>query len=181
MRQTLLVVLLWAALIGTVAGQNVTVQQPIVGVTSVSTSVAVPNGGRTFLGGVSSAQSGRSRYGFFQPGSSLGLSRSSNSMSVGVTVIDLREMDEAILNSVPDRSEPASRFARHAPAISGSRVDSPGEPTRDAESAEDRVAKFERLALKAEAENRPGVAKLHWQMAAKYGSVMAHKRLSKAK
>ena len=94
-------------------------------------------------------------------------------MSVGVTVIDLREMDEAILNSVPDRSEPASRFARHAAAISSPR----GETPREAESTVERAAKFERLARKAETENRPGVAKLHWQMAAKYGSATARERL----
>lgn len=173
--------LLWMTLSVPASAQQLVVQQPIVGTTSMATSVMVPNGGRTFLGGVSSAQSGRSRYGFFQPGSSLGLSRSSNSMSVGVTVIDLHEMDEAILNSVPDRSEPASRFARHAAAISGPRVDSPREPICDVESAEDRAAKFERLARKAEAEHRPGVAKLHWQMAAKYGSAMARGRLVEAK
>ena len=157
-------------------GQQIAVQQPTVGTTSVSTSVIVPNGGRAYLGGVSSAQSGRSRYGFYQPGSSIGLSRSSNSMSVGVTIIDLREMDEAILNSVPDRAESASHFARHATAIERSNVDRSQEPAHEIESTAERAAKFERLAYKAEAEHRPGVAKLHWQMAAKYGSAIARER-----
>lgn len=157
--------------------QSVAVQQPVVGATAVSTSVVVPDRGRTFLGGVSSAQSGRSRFGFGQPGSLLGLSRSSNSLSVGVTVIDLREMDGAILNSVPDRIEPVSRFARHTAAIRSSPSDASNQPTRDAESAVERATKFERLARKAEAENRSGVAKLHWQMAAKYGSTLARERL----
>lgn len=98
-------------------------------------------------------------------------------MSVGVTVIDLREMDEAILNSVPDRSEPTSPFARHAAAIRSSNRESSNEPTRDAESVAERAAKFERLARKAESENRLSVAKLHWQMAAKYGSAIARERL----
>ena len=160
-----------------VFGQQIAVQQPILGTTSVSTSVVVPNGGRAYLGGVSSAQSGRSRYGFYQPGSSIGLSRSSNSMSVGVTIIDLREMDEAILNSVPDRPQPTSHFARHAAAIERSSADRSQEPARETESTADRAAKFERLARKAEAEKRLGVAKLHWQMAAKYGSVIARERL----
>ncbi len=158
-------------------GQQLVVQQPVVGTTLVSSSVTVPNGGRAFLGGVSLAQSGRSRYGFAQPGSSIGLSRSSNSMSVGVTVIDLREMDEAILNSVPDRPQSSSSFARHAAAINRSTAESPLEPAREMESAAERAAKFERLARKAEAEKRPGVAKLHWQMAAKYGSVIAREQL----
>ncbi len=177
MRQISLVLLLCGPLSGTTFGQNVTVQQPITGVTSVSTSLAVPDRGRAFLGGVSSAQSGRSRFGFGQPGSSIGLSRSSNSMSVGVTIIDLREMDEAILNSVPDRPQSSSPFACHAAAIKRSTAESPQEPARETESAAERVARFERLARKAEAENRPGVAKLHWQMAAKYGSALARERL----
>lgn len=177
MRTNILVLLSWMTLSVPGFAQQLVVQQPIVGTTSVSTSVAVPNGGRTFLGGVSTAQSARSRFGFGQPGSSLGLSRTSNSMSVGVTVIDLREMDEAILNSAPDQSEPASGFSRHAAAISAPRAETPREPTRDVESTAERAAKFEQLAHKAETEKRPGVAKLHWKMAAKYGSVMARERL----
>ena len=177
MRLNLLALLFWMTLSVPTFAQQLVVQQPVVGASSVATSVVVPNGGRTFLGGVASAQSGRSRFGFGQPGSSLGLSRSSNSLSVGATVIDLREMDEAILNSVPDQPEPGWRSSRHAAAISGSRSESPREPTREVESTADRAAKFERLARKAEAEHRSGVAKLHWQMAAKYRSTMARERL----
>ena len=177
MRAIILALLMWTTLSVPAFGQQLVVQQPVVGTTSLATAVAVPDRGRTFLGGVASAQSGRSRFGFGQPGSSLGLSRSSTSMSVGVTVIDLHEMDEAVLNLAPDQPKPGSRFSRHAAAISDSRAESPREPTRDVESTADRAAKFERLALKAEAENRSGVAKLHWQMAAKYGSATAHERL----
>lgn len=177
MRTSLFAILCWATLSIPAFAQQLIVQQPVIGMTSATTAVAVPNGGRVFLGGVSSAQSSRSRFGFGQPGSSLGLSRSSNSMSVGVTVIDLREMDEAILNSVPDRSEPKSPFARHASAIRNSDQGSSNEPARDAESVAERAAKFERLARKAESENRLSVAKLHWQMAAKYGSAIARERL----
>ncbi len=178
MRAMIPTLLMWMTLSVPAFGQQLVVQQPVVGTTSLATAVTVPDRGRTFLGGVSSAQSGRSRFGFGQPGSSLGLSRSSTSMSAGVTVIDLHEMDEAILNSVPDQPESGSRFSRHAAAINGSRSESLREPTREVESTADRAAKFERLARKAEAENRSGVAKLHWQMAAKYGSAMARERLA---
>lgn len=172
-------IILWSLLfVGTASGQDIAIQQPIVGITSVRTSVAVPDRGRIFLGGVSSAQSSSSRFGFGRAGSSIGQTRASNSLSAGVTIIDLQEMDEAILSSVPDRPEPAARFARHAAAISASRADLPREPSRvEAESTAERAAKFERLARKAEGENHPGVAKLHWQMAAKYGSETARKRL----
>ncbi len=181
MLKTSQVVLLWVSLAGSLCGQDITVQQPIVGVTSVDTSVAVPDRGRVFLGGVSSAQSSRARYGFYQPGSSIGQSRSSNSMSVGVTIIDLRAMDEAILNSVPDRPQSTSPVARHAAAIECSSANRSQEPAREIESTADRAAKFERLARKAEAEKRPGVAKLHWQMAAKYGSAFAREQQPIAK
>lgn len=180
MRANFWVLLLLMTLSVPTYAQQLVVQQPIVGTTSVATSVAVPNGGRTFLGGVSSAQSSRSRLGFGQPGSSLGLSRASGSMSVGVTVIDLREMDEAILNSVPDRAEPASLFARHEAVLRRQRTVLSQPPPRDVESTAERAAKFERLAQNAEAAQRLGVAKLHWQMAAKLGSTIARERLSAA-
>lgn len=175
MRTITLALLLCLTFSHSAFGQQVAVQQPVVGTTSVSTSVAVPDRGRILLGGVSSAQSGRSRYGFVPFGSSVGLSRSSNSLSVGVTIIDLREMDEAILNSVPER--PSSSVSRYSSAISSAAVARQRETTPAAEeSPTDRAAKFERLARKAEAENHPGVAKLHWQMAAKYGSAAAREQ-----
>jgi len=177
MRMLIPAFLMWVAQSVPAFGQELVVQQPVVGTILLSTTVAVPDRGRFFLGGVSSAQSGRSRFGFGQPGSSLGWSRSSSSMSVGVTVIDLHEMDEAILSSASNQPEPGSRYSRHAAAINGSRSESPREPTRDVESLAERAAKFERLACKAEAEKHSGVAKLHWQMAAKYGSATAREKL----
>ena len=177
MRSMMLALVMWTTLSATAFAQQIIVQQPIVGSTSVSTSVVVPDGGRAFLGGVSSAQTGSSRFGFYQPGSSVGLARMSTSISASVTIVDLREMDEAILSSVRNRPEPVSMFAHHAAAIRSSRSESSPEPTREAESIADRAAKFERLDRKAEAEKRLGVAKLHWQMAEKYGSVQARERV----
>ena len=176
MRLNLLTCLIWMAFDSRAFCQQLVIQQPVVGTTSASTSVVVPNGGRAFLGGVSSTQSGRSRYGFAQPGSSIGLSRSSSSMSVGVTIIDLREMDEAILNSVPDQPESSTTFTRHANAVRSSRANRLHEPVRETPSTAERASLFERLARKAELENRPGAAKLHWQMAAKYGSAIAREQ-----
>ena len=177
MSKTSLAGLLWMCLSVPAMSQDVTVQQPVVGTTSVNTSVMVPDRGRVFLGGVSSAQSSRSRFGFWQPGSSVGEARSSKSISAGVTIVDLREMDEAILSSVADRPEAASRFTRHAAAIQGERAEPPREMVRETETRGARADRFEQLARKAEAENRAGVAKLHWQMAAKYGSTAARQRL----
>ena len=50
MLKTSQVVLLWGSLAGTLCGQDVTVQQPIVGVTSLNTSVTVPDRGRVLPG-----------------------------------------------------------------------------------------------------------------------------------
>jgi hypothetical protein len=150
--------------------QQLTVQQPVVGVTSVNTSVLVPDRGQIRLGGVSSAQTSRNQFGFWPRGSSLGVSRSANSLSTSVTIIDLREMDEAILNSTPTSS--AGRSTR-VPSKEFE-VRSPTE-----RSPSEKAAHFERLALRAEEQGRFSVAKLHWTMAAKYGSVVAKVRVTK--
>jgi hypothetical protein len=176
MRQTLGILIFVAAMAHTAEAQQNTLQQPIVGTTGVATSVIVPDRGRILLGGVTSAQSSRARYGFGPSGSSVGLSRASRSLTAGVTIIDLREMDEMILNSVPD--QPTSRWSRHAQAIAAT---SQRQPTPTASNSSilsaERATRFEQLARNAEAKNQLGVAKLHWQMAAKYGSPVARERL----
>ncbi|HLQ44120.1 MAG TPA: hypothetical protein VK137_05290 [Planctomycetaceae bacterium] len=53
------------------SAQQIAVQQPIIGVTSVSTTVMVPDRGQVHLGGVSSAQSFRQTNGFGLRGSNL--------------------------------------------------------------------------------------------------------------
>ena len=144
-----------------ISAQQIAVQQPIIGVTSVSTSVMVPDRGQVHLGGVSSAQSFRSQNGFGLRGSNLGLSRSSRSVSATVTIIDLHEMDEAILNSAPVAA-PNSR-----PRL----ITTAGAPRSPADlPPHERAALFERLARRAEEQGKPGVAKLHSAMAAKYRS-----------
>jgi hypothetical protein len=45
----------------------------------------------------------------------------------------------------------------------------------------EKVAHFERLALRADEQGRLSVAKLHWTMAAKYGSFAAKERLADGK
>jgi hypothetical protein len=149
--------------------QQVAVQQPVVGITSVNTSVLVPDRGQIRLGGVSSAQSSRNQYGFWPRGSGLGLSRSANSLSASVTIIDLREMDEAILSSGPSSSANRSTLA----PSNALEVRSPTE-----RSPSEKAAHFERLALRAEEQGRFSVAKLHWTMAAKFGSLAAKERFT---
>lgn len=149
------------------------IQQPVVGNTSVNTTVSVPDRGSMFLGGVSSAESGRNQYGPFRSGPSSGLSRQSTSMSVHVYIHDLQSMDEEILNSAPSTSE--SR--RPIPSFGSKKSDR--EPNLEKEvSPVEKAIKFEQLARKADDAGKSGVARLHWQMAAKYGSRAAAERLA---
>lgn len=150
---------------------QITVQQPVVRSTSVGTTVSVPDRGSVLLGGVTSAEASRQSYGPLRTGTSRGYSLSASSVSASVRIIDLQAMDEAILNSVPDssRSFRSPRMEVHTPAVSPEVV------------AIDKAARFERMAQQAEAEGRTGVAKLHWQMAARHGSTIARERTLAAK
>ena len=169
-------VMMFAGLIAfatdTARAQQVAVQQPVVGITSVNTSVLVPDRGQIRLGGVSSAQASRNQYGFWPHGSSLGVSRSANSLSASVTIIDLREMDEAILSTAPTSSPSRSTLMPSKEL----EVRSPAE-----RSPSEKAAHFERLALRAEEQGRWSVAKLHWTMAAKYGSLATIERFADGK
>ena len=156
-----------------VAFAQITVQQPVVGVTSVNTTVSIPDRGTIYLGGVSSFQAGRSQYGPLRSGTSMGYSAQSSSMSASVYIHDLRAMDEAILNSV-GRTSGGGEFNagvtghRGQPNIASETTASPAEKRK----------KFEELALKSEAAGKANLAKLHWQMAARFGSSQAEKRLA---
>lgn len=163
-------------LIGQASFAQQAIQQPVVGTSSVSTTVSVPDRGTTFLGGVSSAQSGRSQYGPLPVGPSSGLTRQSTSMSVSVYIHDLQAMDEALLNSAPS-SPTASQTRRPVSGMTSRYGSSPPLP-EPVVSPVEKANKFETLARKADEAGKPAVAKLHWQMAAKYGSKVAEERLA---
>ncbi len=154
--------------------QQITVQQPVVRSTSIGTTVSVPDRGSTFLGGVNSAESFRQSYGPLRTGTSRGYGLSAGSMSASVYIIDLQAMDEAILNSVPDSPVPPSMRTRNSSSSLRN------ETARQAPSVAEKVANFERMARDAEAAGKTGVARLHWQMAAKYGSAVAQEKLNPA-
>lgn len=174
MHTSTLSVLVFLTTASTLCAQQITVQQPVVRTTSVGTTVSVPDRGSTFLGGVSSAESFRQSYGPLRTGTSRGYGLSGGSMSASVYIIDLQAMDREILNSVPD-----------SPLAPSMRLRNNSSPVRDdgnsqAVSAAEKAANFERMARDAEAIGRSGVAKLHWQMAAKYGSAVAQQKLNPA-
>jgi hypothetical protein len=165
---------------GQPASAQQVVQQPVVGTTSVNTSVSVPDRGSTFLGGVSSAQSGRSQYGPLRSGTSMGISRESTSMSTSVYIIDLHEMDEQILRSYRAKSDSSRKLDDvrwDTVRAYASRKEQEVAPAATV-SATEKVAKHEELAQKADLAGKASVAKLHWQMAAKYGSKLAEQRLA---
>lgn len=93
-----------------------TIQQPVFGVTSVSTTVSVPDRGSALLGSISRAADSRRTYGFgpFRPGSNRGSDRSHTSLSTSVFIHDLRAMDEAILNGTTDGNG-AAHITGHPP------------------------------------------------------------------
>lgn len=157
---------------GTLLAQAVAVQQPVVRQFGVGTSVSVPDRGGMMLGGVDRAASARSSYGPAWRGSSLGVERSSSSMSAHVFIHDLRAVDEALLREAgyDERSMTDNRGTMRRTLQT---VPSPSQRFQRADAE-----RFEQLALKAEQAGRNVVAEMHWQMAAKYGSQTAQKRLA---
>lgn len=81
------------------SAQQITVQQPVIQHFGVGTTVVVPDGGRVSLGSVGRGADSRSRYGFGPlRGSSAGRRTSQSGMSASATILDMRELDTAILN-----------------------------------------------------------------------------------
>src|SRR5262245_24065279 len=83
--------------------QAITVQQPVIGIQSVQTTVSVPDRGTIFLGGVKRAGDTRSTFGPFRSGTSTGLFREQSGMQARPWIHDLRAMDEAVLAAAERR------------------------------------------------------------------------------
>lgn len=153
---------------------QVNVQQPVVGGFRASTTVSVPDRGSAHLGSVGSAASGRINSGIFRPGTSSGLERSTSSVSTSVYIHDLRAMDEALLagtaNSQRDAWSPRLEERRAAipTGITASRI----------EDTSEKAARYVRLAREAESKGKGSVARMHWNLAAKFGSTVAKQRLT---
>lgn len=82
-------------------GPVIAVQQPVVGVTGVATTVSVPDRGRTTLGSVSRAASGRTSAGFGLKNRGRFSESSHTSISAGVVIHDFEAMDRAALSARP--------------------------------------------------------------------------------
>jgi hypothetical protein len=170
---------LFALLPGTGMAQ-LTVQQPVFGVNSVSTTVSVPDRGRAHLGSISRARDSRVNFGPFRPGTNTGLDREHSGMSVGVYIHNFEAMDQYLLNQGTNASAGSrlSGNAGHAwnqlQARQGTRPSAP-QPTANSVSQSE---KFWRLGHSAERKGNLTVARLHYRIASKHGSQAATARLA---
>ena len=172
MRCSVLIAIL--LLVGRTSFAQQVIQQPVVATTAVSTTVSVPDRGSALVGGVSSVQSGRAQYGPLRSGTNTGISRQATSITTHVYIHDLQAMEEALLNSGPSESTTA-KSSIGPKLVRSKEREQPVEPVA---SPAEKAAKFEKLARKADEAGKLGVAKLHWQVAAKYGSKLAETRLA---
>jgi hypothetical protein len=164
------------------------VQLPTFSLFTVSTTVSVPDGGGVFLGGVNRAASGRVERGV--PGvpfrnRGFGSARSASGMHVSATIIDHKEMDEAILAEAAARRGGAPLSDDKPVKLTGEAIVADRGPGRDsATSRELSVAEIRRrqateadtrsaegLAYLAKGERaitegKPGLAKVYLRMAA---------------
>lgn len=182
-------------------GQNLAVQQPIVESFGVGTTVSVPVGGSVSLGGVGRATAATGRTGFLPRQGGVARSASAASMSASVYVHDFELMDRAVLDAADGAGpRPAYTKSRYSDATSyamsrryaaiekyegGTTTRQQPSMSRPSElTPVARPAAFgdtERmLALGEAAERRgqPGVAAIHYRLAAKAGSAEAEQRLA---
>lgn len=168
-----------------------TVQLPTFRFFTVQTSVSVPDGGGAYLGGLKSARDSSLTRGFgpFR-NRGIGSDRGAGGMSVHATIIDLKEMDDAILADAaarrpgapafdPDaaRAELLSRHvgktfasttARAAAAPLAESVAAIRAQNSDAAAARaNEAAQYFAKAQVAETEGKPAVAKYYYQMVAR--------------
>lgn len=165
-----------------------TVQLPTFSVFTVSTTVSVPDGGGVFLGGVNRAADGRVERGV--PGvpfrnRSIGSTRSASGMHVSATIIDHKEMDEAILAEAAAKRGGAPLVADKPVTLASDVIAGSRGPGRDSagsgdlsvaeirrqQAAETGTQSAEGLAYLAKAEQaakegKAGLAKVYYRMAA---------------
>lgn len=176
--------------------QEIRIQQPIVQQFSTGTTVSVPDRGRALFGGVSSGATRSKRYGVFPRGSSYGQEFQSSASSVGVYIHDFEAMDRLLLNSAPSTTKRTRRpfqknhshwkqqlLTQHARAADSKSFSSSFGKSQKSSSTlnqitQSKAERFFELGQKAEKKHATSnIAKLHYHMAAKYGSLKAKKRL----
>jgi hypothetical protein len=168
---------------GLARGQNnapTTVQLPTFSFFTVSTTVSVPDSGGAYLGGISRGRTSSTSRGlplwakspWFSP---LGASRGAASelsrggMSVHATIIDHRELDEAVL-AAASRAGPSTATA-DARSSADAGAESVAAIRRQlAEEDRQRAAEIADLVVKAEEmaqAKKPALARMYYKMAAR--------------
>ena len=173
-----------------------TVQLPTFSFTTVNTTVLVPDGGAAFLGGINRASDGRNEFGVpgmpfpgFQ-NRGIGQDRGASSFWVTATIHDFDAMDQALLNTpspdgvggtFPGMSAIAGRtFQGKAVNLAGEWRVEPAAPAPVSDAAAEQANRATRQATradeadgffargqKAEADGKPNVARIYYQMAAR--------------
>src|SRR5262245_64820 len=156
-----------------------TVQLPTFSVFTVQTTVSVPDGGHSFLGGINRAAIGNASRGLANRG--VGGSRVASGVGVSATITDHGEIDRALrAEAAAKRGASADATAAKAAAISKS---VPRAETKTAlpdsvaairernaaakEEAEKEDAGYFAKAQEAEASGKTAVAKVYYQMVAR--------------
>jgi hypothetical protein len=162
--------------------QPTTVQLPTFRVFTVQTTVSVPDSGGSLLGGITRGRDGKLTRGIGPlKDRALGSERGTGAMSVRATIIDHREIDEAILAAARRDGTPvdatsikAGYLSRHvgtstpvssAPSsVSAIRDRNASAAAEQAAARDSEAAELLAKASRAEAEGKAGLAKLYYQM-----------------
>ncbi|MEX2174505.1 MAG: hypothetical protein WD872_09090 [Pirellulaceae bacterium] len=172
MRSALLIASCLAMLAGAglaSAQQPTTVQLPSYRIFSVRTTVSVPDSGGAYLDGVNRARSGSTSRGLGPRGSrGIGSDRSAGGAGISATIIDHAVLDKRVLA----QAEPATP----ATGVTAARGDTaPVESVAairacNAAAAQQQASEAARYFAQgrlAEAEGKPGIAKIYYRMAAR--------------
>ena len=158
------------------AQQPTTVQLPSFHVTSVNTTVSVPDRGSVLLGGSSSASTGRVTAGLgLRPfgNSAIGGTSAGGGMFVGAQIHDMQAMDEAILGQTAGNVRaPLVLAPQFLNPAGGSVADLKAHAEAEDAARQAQAADELQHARQLLAEGKTGVAKIYLHMAAKHASGM---------
>jgi hypothetical protein len=155
-----------------------TVQLPSYSYFSASSTISVPDRGGVILGGVNRARDSNTTRGF-GPFANRGRAsdRGASTVSVHATIIDLEELDEAVLAEAARRRgarTPSSADEADALSLGASRHAAPASVAAirtaqsqaaetEAEAAAREAAELLAKGQQAEADGKPGVARIYYQ------------------
>ena len=153
------------------------VQLPTWSAFGVGTTVSVPDGGNTFLGGVNQASEGRNELGAAGLPGNRAIGRQVGAANTRATakIHDLKEMDEAILAHAPQQPAGAGQLVATAAASSAAQA-APSVADAKRLHEEEQAGKTDdgrswyKRGLAAEEGGKTSVAKIYYQMAVRRAS-----------